>query len=302
MKFILKFAVPGTRPSTFKSGKNFVISQSRGRCSKVVPVSELSLIEPIPTIRAAILGGSKLPLIPVARKFWRRCIRMARPKVTAMLVIDSSRSSREYLSKLSEILKTLFEKYTDPSSKIGMVVIEDGRAKLVFSPTRNRLRVFGRMKELSSGGYTPLADALKIARGELARLKMNDSSVKPFIILVSDCYPEPLPADVRDVYESDLYKKVRMEARLLRQKNIPVALIDPSSPHPDIAEKLPGRRLARFISNVSRGVYIEMPAISMYWGKNITPKFISEDMKKSKAYHIAAMLGKISDMGNRHLY
>ena len=202
-----------------------------------------------------------------------------------MLVIDASKSAQNYLVDLSEVLRTFFDKFMDPAAKVGMIAIQDGHAKMLFAPTRNRLRVFGRMKELKSGGYTPLATALQIARMQLLQLKRADPVNRSFIILVSDCYPEPIQ-QLGDPYEAEPYKEVRHQAELLRQSGIPSVVIDPSNPSKGIAEKLPGRRLARFITNVSRGVYINIPMITLKSLGSITPKFVEDEETKQHAQKI----------------
>ena len=146
-------------------------------------------------------------------------------------------------------------------SKVGLVSMHKGRPVLHFKPTRNRLRVYGRVAELVSSGYTPLAEALRIARRTLKRCSSTSGKAGHFILLVSDCAPEPLPVGCKDPYESELYGEVRMEAQMCDAAHLPILIIDPmnypSITNPEIA---PGRRLARFIEKVTGGMLIHMPS------------------------------------------
>ena len=146
-------------------------------------------------------------------------------------------------------------------SKVGLVSMHKGCPVLHFKPTRNRLRVYGRVAELVSSGYTPLAEALTIARGTLKRCSTTSGKTGTFILLVSDCAPEPLPVGCPDPYESDLYGEVRREATMCSVAHLPILIIDPMN-YPSIQspEIYPGRRLARFIEKVTGGMLIHMPS------------------------------------------
>lgn len=292
--FIIRIAVAGGSILDTRERLDDVESGNRGRCVRYERTESAALVEPFPTIKAMIRSGRGLPLVPLPKTHWTRSVRKARPRVTAMLVIDASRSSNKYLIGLSEVLSVLFKNLLDTKSKIGMVAIRDSMAELIFAPTTNRLRVLGRMKELKSGGYTPLDEALKKARQEMVRYCRNDRTARPFILLVSDCYPEPLPLEVSDPYEHAKYKDVRREARLIGDAKIPIAIIDPSSAPPVVKEGLPGRRLARYIAKATGGVFIPIPAEKMRTGGLMTPGFIADEMKKSEAAKIARQLDGIN--------
>ncbi len=268
----------------------------RGRISYTIPTDEPSKIEALPTIRSAILHGRRRPLIPLNKSYWRRNVRTARPRITIMLVIDSSRSSHNYLMGLGSVLENLFNHILDSESKVGMVAIQNDIARLLFTPTRNRLRVIGGMKELKCGGYSPLDNALKIARRELVRIQRADPAHKSMLLLVSDCYPEPLPIKTLDPYESKEYKAVRHQAKLLTGARLPVVVVDPTNPHAAIAETLPGRRLARFIAKSTNGSYINIPAEKVSAGGFRGPKFIVEEKLDRESMKIAEGLSGVSDI------
>lgn len=247
----------GKKPGGGKAGGSTTGDTDRGRRVRIVPSTDPGRIDPLPTVKAALLGGMKPPLFPLESRYWKHWKHSSSAKVTAMLVVDASRSSSGYLLGLSRMLEHVFASVFDPSSRVGLVVIENGVAQLRFSPTRNRLRVFGRMRELSPGGYTPLTEALRIAGRELGRTGAS----RGFLLLISDCYPEPLPPMCRSPWESDLYSEVRREAEMLGRRQIPVLIIDPS---PGIVgENNPGRRLGRFIARTSGGVFASVPAEEM---------------------------------------
>ncbi len=235
-------------------------SGGRGRKIRMVRAAGPGDCEIHPSARAALLAGRRPPLFPLEEEHLRRWERAARPVVTAMLVVDASMSSQAYLHGLGDVLAVLFDRFLDPQSRVGLVSISDGAVELAFQPTRNRKRVFGRIAGLAPGGCSPLGSALVTAEREIVRARMHSTAGSCMVILVSDCYPEPVPAGAGDIYESAPYREVKQAARSLGMKKIPVVILDPVNVPRDLAESLPGRRLARFVARASTGVHICLPA------------------------------------------
>ncbi|MCK5065214.1 MAG: VWA domain-containing protein [Candidatus Fermentibacteraceae bacterium] len=251
------------------------IEQSRGKPVRVVATGDAGKMNVYQSVIAAVTGGEKLPLVPLEKRWWRAWERSSRPRAVVMIIIDASKSSSDYLFGLSKLLRTLFENHFDSMSKVGLVSMHKGKPVLHFKPTRNRLRVYGRVAELISSGYTPLGEALMIARRTLKGCSTTSGRTGSFVLLVSDCAPEPLPLGCQDPYESDLYAGVRKEAQMCGIAHFPILIIDPmnytSLKSPEI---LPGRRLARFIEKVTAGMLIHMPA-SIMDRDNLIVKVIS---------------------------
>ena len=260
---IVKTAKPGSTGAK-NTRMQPSVDQSRGKPVRVVPTDNAGKINVYQSVIAAVTGGEKLPLVPLEKRWWRAWERSSRPRAVVMIVIDASKSSSNYLFGLSKLLRTLFEDHFDPMSKVGLVSMHKGYPVLHFKPTRNRLRVYGRIAELVSSGYTPLAEALMIARRTLKGCSTASGRTGSFILLLSDCMPEPLPLGCQEPYESDLYGEVRKEAQMCGIAHLPILIIDPmnytSRKSPEI---LPGRRLARFIEKVTAGMLIHMPASIM---------------------------------------
>ena len=257
---IAKSSQPGSQGSKTVRIKPSV-DQSRGKPVRAVPTGDAGKMDVYRSVIAAVTGGEKLPLVPLEKRWWRAWERSSRPRAIVMIIIDASKSSRNYLFGLSKLLRTLFEDHFDPMSKVGLVSMHKGSPVLHFKPTRNRLRVYGRVAELVSSGYTPLAEALMIARRTLKRCSTASGKTGSFILLVSDCAPEPLPPGCHYPYESKIYGKVRKEAQMCSIADFPVLIIDPMNyPSEKSPEILPGRRLARFIEKVTGGMLIHMPS------------------------------------------
>jgi len=130
-----------------------------------------------------------------------------------------------------------------------------------FAPTRNRLRVFGRLNDLNPGGATPLDELLSISGSELRRSSRSEAEQR-FIILLSDCFPEPVP--VGDIWNSDIYGRVRRQAVNLGRQRIPVLVIDPMQINRKSSDDSPGRRLGRFVAHTTGGKHVTFARESQY--------------------------------------
>jgi Mg-chelatase subunit ChlD len=243
-------------------------------------------------VRAAITARRSLPVVPIGPGLWRRWEKAVRPAVTAMLVVDASMSSQAYLQGLGDILNEVFAQFFDPLSRVGLVAITNGGAELVFPPTRNRRRVFGRVKDLVPGGHSPLAEALSVSRRELLKARKIEGAKNCFVLLVSDCYPEPIPHGTADIYDSEPYRRARLEAGFLGHSRLPVAILDPMNVSSGIVESLPGRRLARFIARATLGVLIPVPSEKIkHKGFSVVQLLGAEqDRNKKLAQQIAGQL------------
>ena len=140
--------------------------------------------------------------------------------------------------------------------------------------------MFGRLNELKPCGETPLDELLSLSSAELRRAGKTSAEQK-FIILISDCFPEPVP--VGDIWNSEIYERVRRQALNLRRQNIPVMVIDPLQLSPKTAGTSPGRRLGRFIAHTTGGKLVSFARESSYdiFGalkeSAMKPRFIPED-------------------------
>lgn len=267
----------------------------RGKKVRVVPTGDPSRLDILQTVVAAVIAGRKLPLVPMDRRFWRTWERSAKPRATVMLIIDASKSSRGYLFGLSKLIRTLFEEYFDPLSRVGLISMNRGAVVLHFKPTRNRLRVYGLMGELVSEGYTPLADAMRTARTALKNSSPSGDLRGHFILLVSDCAPEPLPPGCTDPYGSDIYGNVRKQADICGRLNIPVLIIDPLN-YPTLysPDRTPGRRLARYIEKVTRGSVIPIPAKILDSENRIVQIVNSIALRKERSSRFNELDGRVS--------
>ncbi|MCK5037235.1 MAG: hypothetical protein KAS73_15165 [Candidatus Sabulitectum sp.] len=269
-----------------------------GRPVRSVPTSDVTSINPLLSVKAAAMAGEKLPFSPLKKEYWRKWEKSSKPRVVCMLAVDGSRSSQEYLKDLGIMLDGLFNKVFDQSSRVGLSAIKNGRSVILFPPVRNRLRVFGRINELQPHGTSPLDELLALSAAELKRISKS-SAEKTFIILISDCYPEPVP--VGDIWNSDIYQRVRKQAVHLGRQGLPVLVVDPVQANLRFVEDSPGRKLGRFIAHATGGNLIsfgKQPQYDIFGAlkeDHSKPKFIAPIDAGTSQGMINSSLGSLFD-------
>ncbi len=262
-----------------KSSSRMIKDPIMGRPIRAVHTNDFKEINPLLSVRAAAKAGEKLPFMPLKKQHWRKWEKSSKPRAVCMLAIDGSRSSQEYLRDLGVMLDGLFNNVFDQSSRVGLSAIRNGRPVVLFPPVRNRLRVFGRISELQPQGTSPIDELLSLSAAELRRISKSNAE-KSFVILVSDCYPEPVP--VGDIWNSDIYNRVRKQAVHLGRQGIPVLIVDPVQSNLKFVESSPGRRLGRFIAHATGGDLIsfgkstEFDIFGALKEDHSKPKFISQ--------------------------
>jgi hypothetical protein len=98
--------------------------------------------------------------------------------------------------------------------------------------------------------------------GNGLRRSGKTNTEQKFIILISDCFPEPVP--VGDIWNSDIYSRVRRQAVNLGRQRIPVMVIDPLQIPARTVEESPGKRLGRFIAHSTGGKLVSFTKESSY--------------------------------------
>lgn len=184
--------------------------------------------------------------------------RLERESVTLIIVVDVSRSTYPYIRVFAEILNSLTRFFRMNKDRMGLISLQGTQATILNHPTNNYRVVTRNLLRLKIHGETPLADglfkALAMARLERHRKPGSRNSV----ILLSDCYPEPLTGRHDDYFREPVYREALRAASICRRHNLSLLIIDPSFIHDDESEFTPGERLAVQLARESRGRLIKL--------------------------------------------
>ena len=234
--------LPVTRP---KSGRRtqHEVQGRRGRSVRSRPMNpgdppDVSLID---TIRAAALRGVGEAGLSITRADIRVRRRMRKVGNLMLFVVDGSGSmaaqKRMQLTK-SAVLGLLADAY-QRRDRVGLVTFRKTDALETVPPTTSLDLAHARMKEMPTGGRTPLAHGLELARRVIIRERSRDTEIRPIVILLTDGV-----GNVGLNAGSDPMDDAHRAARQLALDRIPALVVDADrrrarvSPLPDLGKAM----------------------------------------------------------------
>lgn len=143
------------------------------------------------TLRAAALRGGNRDgnlALRVAPDDLRDKIRVRKTGATILFCVDASGSMRARESMeaaKSAVLSLLVDAYKR-RDKVGMVAFRGKRADVLLPPTSSVEQANARLRELPTGGTTPLAHGLATSLSILSRSVKKETDSIPWLVLVTD--------------------------------------------------------------------------------------------------------------------
>jgi len=171
------------------------------------------------TLRAAALDAS----VDVAVSHLRYIERRGRARGLVLFLVDASGSmaaAARMRAAKGAIAALLAEAYHRRDA-VALVAFRGDDAELLVPPTRSAIVAYRRLRELATGGRTPLGRGLARARGVLAQSVRRDPSVQAHLVIVSDARAN-VPA--RDGFAAALH-----EAASLRESGVRALCVDTES-------------------------------------------------------------------------
>ena len=261
-RFLGKFRKEQSRVSRGNRRRNTVVTTASGREFRTVRYSsgETSLA-PLQTVISAMhnnkydLGRRRFDISCDDLIGWKK---VEHESLTLILVVDVSKSTFPYISVFAEIVKSLAKYFNRNSDRIGLISLQALQAKILNNPTNNYRVITKSMTELKIHGQTPLADGLlkALSMARLERLRKPGS--KNLVILISDCYPEPLTGRFSDLFDEPSYLNALSSAALYKKSNVYLLVINPCLEHRSEGEMLPGERLSQSLADASGGKLIKL--------------------------------------------
>jgi Mg-chelatase subunit ChlD len=236
-----------------------------GRNIRLVPYRPAkNLLAPLSTVLEAFRSGRRWnPGQPFVRRDdllgWAKA---ERESLTLVLLVDVSRSTIGYLPVFAELLRSLAGHFQRNRDRMGLVSLQGRQASVLHHPTHNYRIVTRHLAKLRFHGETPLADGLQktLTMARLERFKNPGS--QSLVVLLSDCFPEPIPPGHADLFDSPAYRDARGAAALYRREKVQllVLLAAPDrSASMQSHEPSPGERLGEAIAAASAGRLLRLP-------------------------------------------
>ncbi|NEM08805.1 putative cobaltochelatase [Geodermatophilus normandii] len=186
-----RLEVPGI--GTGVAGRRSKARAERGRVVGSVrpsgPVTRLHLVD---TVLAAaphqVARGRSGPGLRIAREDLRQATLEGREGNLVLFVVDASGSmgSRARMGAVKgAVLSLLLDAY-QRRDKVGLVTFRGGDAALALPPTWSVEAAAARLRELPTGGRTPLAAGLHRAAETLRVERVRDPQRRPLLVVVTD--------------------------------------------------------------------------------------------------------------------
>jgi Mg-chelatase subunit ChlD len=239
-----------------------VISERSGRNIRIVPFKPgENTLARFATVTAAVRNG-KYDL--ARKKFhitendfvgWERLIRES---LTLVLVVDLSRSTFPFVNLFAEIINSLTGFFRAHRDRIGLITLQGSQSQIMNHPTHNYRVVTKNLLQLRIRGETPLADGLFKALAMVRLEKYRKPGTRNLVILISDCYPEPITGFYPDLFDEPAYRDAIRCAAVYRRSRVPLLVINPAYQRTGGKEDFPGTRLADALIRESRGRLIRL--------------------------------------------
>jgi magnesium chelatase subunit D len=132
--------------------------------------------------------GRTGPGLLLQRDDLRAALREGREGNLVLFVVDASGSmaARKRMSAVSGAVLALLRDAYQRRDKVGLVTFRASGAELVLPPTTSVPTAQVRMAGVRTGGRTPLADGLLLARRTLAVERIRDPRRRPLVVLLTD--------------------------------------------------------------------------------------------------------------------
>jgi magnesium chelatase subunit D len=144
-----------------------------------------------------------------------------------VFVLDTSGSmgvENHMVMTKGAILSLLTDAY-QKRDRVALITFHGSQAEMVLSPTNSVQRAERILRQLPTGGRTPLADGLRLAGELLENERMKDRDVLALLVVVSDGR-----ANVA-LHGSDPIEDVRRVATKIRELNVNALVVDTEAEH-----------------------------------------------------------------------
>ena len=165
----------------------------QGRYIRAVPMAhEVTDLALDATIRAAAPYQKQREkhglAIALEKDDLRQKVREKRTGTVFLFCVDASGSmgAKHRMGAVKGAIYGLLQEAYQKRDRIGLITFRRNTAELLLPVTRSIDLAQKALKELPTGGKTPLAAALEMSLAVLAQLKFQDPEVRPVFLLVTD--------------------------------------------------------------------------------------------------------------------
>ena len=220
-----RIAVEAAKESAHAPGRRSAANNtSRGQMLRAVPNEQPTSIAIGATLRSAALrdpGNMR-----VVRSDLHQQVKAGTSGNLIVFVVDASGSmaaQRRMEALKGAVLNLLTDAYQQ-RDEVAVIAFRGQEARLLLAPTRSVDLAERNLRELPTGGRTPLPHALQLALELVETAKMGVQTSPPLLVLMTDGKANVALADAGDAWRESLEL-----AELLSERRIPSLVIDTES-------------------------------------------------------------------------
>ncbi|WP_235900456.1 VWA domain-containing protein [Lolliginicoccus suaedae] len=190
-----RFELPGRGSGA--AGRRSRSVSPRGRIVRAGPYTGSGMHAPA-TIRAAAAEVPRRGGLAIRLEDMRGAAREDREGNLVIFVVDASGSmaARDRLSAVTGAVRSLLRDAYQRRDKVAVITLRGTSADIVLPPTGSTDVAARRLRDLRTGGRTPLAEGLVEARGLIQRERRRDPDRRALVVLLTDgratAGPEPV--------------------------------------------------------------------------------------------------------------
>lgn len=205
-----------SRTRTSRQGRYIRYTYPGGRCKDLALDATLRAAAPYQRFRSR-----EGVAICVERRDFREKVREQRVGASILFVVDGSRSmeARRRMAFAKGAVLSILEEAYCKRDQTGMVVFQDGEARVSLDFTRSVELAQKRLEELPVRGNTPLAQGLRVAYRYLRKEWMRNPDMLPVVVLLTD-------GKANDAVSEDPFQEAVRAAKMIKEAQIPAVVID----------------------------------------------------------------------------
>jgi len=173
-----------------------------------------------------------------------------------MLVLDTSKSISWVIPHIEKFISYITSNVSNSRDKLGLITFNNDLAQIYHYPTLNVKQVIGTINEMEAKGKTPLGEGLNLALQVFSKDQYKLPGMKNLLILISDCFPEPLEGGHKDLLEEPSYKLVLSASKKIRDEKLGFIIINPAAKDEENVSW--GKKLIEKIIDITKAKYIEV--------------------------------------------
>lgn len=182
-------------------------------------------------------------------------LHFSKKTINIIIVMDMSKSVRWFVPGVENIINNIINKTENWSCKLGLVVFNNNAANTIHYPTKNIKNIIGSINNIKVSGFTPLAQGIEKAFNIFNKPKYDSQFNKNIILLISDCFPEPISGGYHNMFNEKAYKKVLNISDRIKNSEVQLIIINPSK---KTISKNWGHKLGKESAKRSDGKYIRI--------------------------------------------